>query len=549
MIKTLRQIEVFILFVVVYSCATVSCYLSYDNRLPVRNIIWWAGIVFLMALLVYRWLLQSDSIDFSTLTRAIFPVFLGYFLFCMISTIVAINQSEAVYELCRIALCITSLFVIVTVLKDSLLLFSKYIVLMTIMLSVVGIQAINEMKALEDMVGTMGNKNIWTSALFLLLPFCVYCISKSKGLWRVLGVLASVMVVFNLVCIMGRSSMLALCIFFLVLTLYNPKWFFGLAALAALVLAICFFYRDIPVIGNHISFIVSTSSISERGRIWAESLNMFRDNPAGVGIGNWRTNMPLYAAGISDWAYSITCFKRPHNDYIWVLTETGIPGFVAYISLFIISIYYFAKSRAFVFMGGMLGYMAIAFFSFPRERTFQTLMLIVYMGVALSLYHKQVGFNKKTLVPMFFIVVIIMSFIGFDFHKRYDASKRMRRIITAKSYCEWDVVLCELESSSWFSNLDPLKRPLAFYEGEACYHLGDLDGAMIGYEKALDVGPYEINVVNETAICFLFAGWAQESFALCMQSLNMWPNEEGVRANAAAFSPYNPNNRVYVEGS
>jgi len=143
MIKTLRQIEVFILFVVVYSCATVSCYLSYDNRLPVRNIIWWAGIVFLMALLVYRWLLQSDSIDFSTLTRAIFPVFLGYFLFCMISTIVAINQSEAVYELCRIALCITSLFVIVTVLKDSLLLFSKYIVLMTIMLSVVGIQAIN----------------------------------------------------------------------------------------------------------------------------------------------------------------------------------------------------------------------------------------------------------------------------------------------------------------------------------------------------------------------------------------------------------------------
>mgnify|MGYP001265377981 CR=1 FL=1 len=33
-------------------------------------------------------------------------------------------------------------------------------------------------------------------------------------------------------------------------------------------------------------------------------------------------------------------FQRPHNDYLWILTETGILGLIGYMMIFIILINY-----------------------------------------------------------------------------------------------------------------------------------------------------------------------------------------------------------------
>ena len=110
---------------------------------------------------------------------------------------------------------------------------------------------------------------------------------------------------------------------------------------------------------------------------WYKSLEMFKDNPLfGVGTGNWRINIPKYGlngfeTGIEQ---GIKHFQRTHNDYLWVLCETGIMGFIFYFSAFIfvliLSIKKFFNSDnnkekllSFLFSIIILGYLCISFFN------------------------------------------------------------------------------------------------------------------------------------------------------------------------------------------
>ena len=65
---------------------------------------------------------------------------------------------------------------------------------------------------------------------------------------------------------------------------------------------------------------------------------MAKANPLlGVGLGQWRLVFPLYGK-IQKFRESgeglvEIFFQRPHNDYVWVLTETGIIGLLSYLAI------------------------------------------------------------------------------------------------------------------------------------------------------------------------------------------------------------------------
>lgn len=68
-----------------------------------------------------------------------------------------------------------------------------------------------------------------------------------------------------------------------------------------------------------------------RGRltVWKNTLKMLADSPvAGVGAGNWQHVYPDYDGG--EWIRGQTEPQRPHNDFLWILAETGLVGGVAY---------------------------------------------------------------------------------------------------------------------------------------------------------------------------------------------------------------------------
>ena len=60
------------------------------------------------------------------------------------------------------------------------------------------------------------------------------------------------------------------------------------------------------------------------------------DHPVlGVGRGNWEYRYPLYAGG--EHININAAPRRPHNDLLWIVSETGIVGLGFYLALLIAS--------------------------------------------------------------------------------------------------------------------------------------------------------------------------------------------------------------------
>jgi O-antigen ligase len=127
--------------------------------------------------------------------------------------------------------------------------------------------------------------------------------------------------------------------------------------------------------------------------IWRDSLVIAKDHPFGIGLGNFKHVFPVYnISNISEIRYLYA-----HNDYLQLLVEAGIPGFLALVSGFF---YFLGKSvkkikqmkphhdplRFFLAVGALSGLVSLAFHSFfdfnlhmPANLIyFVTLMAIVH---------------------------------------------------------------------------------------------------------------------------------------------------------------------------
>ena len=81
------------------------------------------------------------------------------------------------------------------------------------------------------------------------------------------------------------------------------------------------------------------TSFRERLAMWSNTLGMFKDHPLlGVGKGNFKIFYPLYATRkVEGSVFSPEVQPREaHNDYVQLLAETGILGFVSFIFIMLL---------------------------------------------------------------------------------------------------------------------------------------------------------------------------------------------------------------------
>ena len=63
---------------------------------------------------------------------------------------------------------------------------------------------------------------------------------------------------------------------------------------------------------------------------------MLRDNPTrGVGYGNWRPAVQLYAPRVPELVLEEALLGHAHNSYLTVACETGAIGFLPLLSLWL----------------------------------------------------------------------------------------------------------------------------------------------------------------------------------------------------------------------
>jgi O-antigen ligase/Tfp pilus assembly protein PilF len=126
-----------------------------------------------------------------------------------------------------------------------------------------------------------------------------------------------------------------------------------------------------------------------RGRltVWRRTLDMILDNPVfGVGLGAWMFHYPVYDQG--EWITRNTAPQRPHNDFIWILSETGVIGLAIYlwiVGLIVSRLWRAENLRELALCSGALAYLGHSFFSFPRERIAATMLFWVALGMISTL--------------------------------------------------------------------------------------------------------------------------------------------------------------------
>jgi O-antigen ligase len=530
----------------------------------------WSILLFVLTLLIsIRSLKKPVGIDVTIVRRTIFLTITGYLLFSAFSLINAINITEAIFELMKLFLSVAFLYVATLAIngrKDGIVILVRCVAVSGILLSIIGIcqyycVAFGSIPGNYAVYATMANKNLFASFLFLLFPFVLYGVLKFSGFWRFVSLASMTVILISIAITEARSVWLAMIISTIIIALIIVIFYRKLGILDGTRSFYiersthCFIVISLVVliaIISHLSYakrvsqsilsthqtaieqfapfttsILSLSTLKERIALWRKSIRMIKDNPLfGVGLGQWKIVLPLYGKIERMWesegGLNEVYFQRPHNDYLWVLSEAGLFGFFFYLSIFATSIFYIVrilhdskdpdkKLFSILMLFGITGYMVISFFSFPKERIAHNVYLILIMASVLSIYHKSFPMKEKVAHPrvsllQFPLMALLLICIVFGYG-RLRSEFHTKSALDAQKDENWGLVIREInQADSLFYNMDPMSTPLPWYKGVANFSLGNIEEAFGDFKRAYEIHPNHIHVLNNLGTCYAVLG-------------------------------------------
>jgi O-antigen ligase len=556
--------------------------LSIDPVLAPQFLAWSTVTFILLISFSVQLCINPEGLDCSILRRMIFPLFLGYFAFSLISLAKAINVTEGIYETLKIFTSLVYLLLAAVILnrnKNYYSILAKAVMITAAILSLIALwqyflYAFRKpgINVLLLVIATMAHKNLLSSALFLTLPFCLYVLLTANSFWKVVSVVPIILGLLIIFLVQSRSVWLALVlstiatvsvagVFSRKLVISKKAFFKGfllisiLLIAAVLIFSFCYSKSDsIDFLAERLQSLTSAEHPLniERLLMWKQSLREVRDDLIlGYGSGNWRIVFPSYGLeNLTPRSFKKVHFQRPHNDYIWVLFETGIFGFMFYISLFVVTFVYIFRIIAYhpdrnhkllslLMFFGIVGYMVDAFFCFPKERMFHSIFLLLMMAVIVSIYHQSFG-CKKAIPRSFMFALIIPSFALLLFaiavgYIRLNAEIYTKRAYAARAAQNWPAVILEIDKGySVFATLDPMSTPLQWYRGEADFLMNNVPQALVDYKKAYNAHPYHIHVLNNLATCYESLGSHDQAIEYYNKALKIHPQFEEALINLGA---------------
>jgi tetratricopeptide (TPR) repeat protein len=302
---------------------------------------------------------------------------------------------------------------------------------------------------------------------------------------------------------------------------------------------------------------------------WKKSFCMIKSNPIlGVGAGNWRIAIPSCPQPenpehtIKNYTYS-----QPHNEWIGIISELGIPGFILAVFIFFIpvGIVFYRIIRAgpkphvsVLFYGSfIIGFYVFCFFDFPMKRVEHNVILFSVFAfmlhkVPLRTFFKHKGHEGshevaqrksnqlkyhdrliRRTISLLFVILLIFSIIiaAFRIKGEYYTAKIFRY---EKQDDEKVIYYCK-KAENVFYPITPNTLPVAWFEGVARYRKGDVDSAIMCFEKALKVTPYEVRVLNDYAAALYNLKKTDEAKSVLRYTLYIDPHFDDARFNLGAI--------------
>jgi tetratricopeptide (TPR) repeat protein len=244
---------------------------------------------------------------------------------------------------------------------------------------------------------------------------------------------------------------------------------------------------------------------------------------------------------------NVTFYQRPHNDYLWVLSEQGIIGFIFYfLSLLLILKYLFDLIRKsndkteyfflILILFSYVGYLSFSFFAFPNERIEHQVFLAIIFSFILVKTDKNSITNNKTQNLVLFIIISITVFSSiFIGYHRVKSEYYLKKAFEARYTKSWNKEIKYLnKSESYFYKIDPFSTPLSWYRGEAYFNLNNLEKAYTDFKNAYKINPNHIHVLNNLATCYVLKGENNEAKELYKKAIELSPTFKEAILNITA---------------
>ena len=282
-----------------------------------------------------NWILTSlmviallRSSNFNRAVRPqIFRIVLMFFLL-LVHIPFAVNNSKAFF-VTEGFLLLLPLIISIVLFVDSferLRVFMKYWNFLAIYIAVNGILGLG-------LAGSafLNDENDFSLLMNMMLPFaaCLFVYERQKAM-KVIYLMASLLSVASIVLSSSRGGFVGLLSVSAVIWLASPRKLLSLVLVG--VLGLCVYVVADQNYWDSIATIAKTDEGTAEERIdsWQAGWEMFKDNPLGVGPGNFPVRFPEYQSESMPrnmWG------RQAHSLWFTLLPELGIPGALLYLSL------------------------------------------------------------------------------------------------------------------------------------------------------------------------------------------------------------------------
>jgi len=290
-----------------------------------------------------------------------------------------------------------------------------------------------------------------------------------------------------------------------------------------------------------ISSLVSKDSGRGRGTMWLHTIGMFADAPIfGVGAGNWSVHYPRFDRG--DRVTFGAAPERPHNDLLWILSETGILGIVCYLWLALSvlgKVWCHLNSESSstrcisaACLASLLAITIHSLFSFPKERVTPTVIFWVCVGILYTLdsgSRPGLDHGPRWRYAMGLAIILIGLQLCLTW-RIVDFEYKMKQAIIAERASDWNAVA---EATGHALESGPFHMEAVHLRGYALNQVGSFEASKALYTDALRRRPFDIQMLNGMAIACQNLGLNDEAITYFRRALDTVPDLADVWFNLA----------------
>ncbi len=528
----------------------------------------------------------------------IYYVILLYLVICIIGFFRSINYGDGLFELLKI-LAFFSLFLQFILAfsrdeKNKLLFFKTICIAVFIFVAAGIIQLFPSLFASLKKGGsaqinyaissTLGNKNFFAETILLMLPLMIVSVFLHRSVWRILFIISSLLIIVSLAVLQTLSTWVAVVFTTLLLLAILIRWrnriftntklqqhfYKGIVAIlfVMLIAGIAFYqFAGTKQIKSRITAIeklinpesfhpdsVQENSLYERVSLWKNSVKIIATHPvAGTGLGNYKIVAPAYGFGTAAYmSTGVIRFVHPHNDFLFIATELGIPGLITFLILIGWLFFYAYKllaaadNKAEMIIGialacGLFCYCIISLVSLPSNRIYPLLLLMLFAALLITGYNKHFAtkdfINKKVIILFLFISSITAIAGSMIAANRLRSELHLTAALLKERDLQMEAMKRQLEKiDKKYLPVDATATPVAWYHGFSEFYLGNIEKAFSLFKEAEKANPNHLNVLNDLGTAYNLSGDPATAEKYYRKAIAIQPGFGDAHVNLAVLS-------------